>query len=159
MPKKTTLRKNKELVAKYPFLQYRNVFDGELIPIEELNFTYLDDLPKAWRKITIDLCEKIKNHLVETNRLDEYRLIQVKSKFGYGHWYDCGADEFIEDLVHEWESLTSSTCEWCGKPAKWISCGWISPYCDECKAEALQDSPNMEFDEMAPIKWVKYKKG
>ena len=41
---------NKKLIEKYPWLQIRNVWTGELVKPEDYEFTWLDDLPDGWRK-------------------------------------------------------------------------------------------------------------
>lgn len=142
---KTLYSQNKALIKKYPFLQYRDASTGDPIPLKELNSTHLDNISSGWRNLTLKLCDDIMNHLKEIGKIDEYRVFEVKSKFGYGRWYDYGSDDYIDNLVRQWEHDTSVTCEFCGKPATWVSDGWIAPYCDECKAEVEQDSPGVTF--------------
>ena len=43
------------------------------------------------------------------------------------------------DEIEEWEAkydrLSEKTCINCGKPAKYMSIGWISPWCEDCAKE------------------------
>lgn len=50
-------------------------------------------------------------------------------------WYDngCPSGSKIYDIIDKYEELSEKTCIECGKPAKWLSTGWISPFCDDCK--------------------------
>lgn len=128
---------NKELCAEYPFLMPRN--DMTLEPIEgfDYDWTYLDDMPKGWKKaFGLQMCEELKAILVEGGCLETYRIFQVKEKYGSLRWYDAGIPMTIHEKYSAWlnkyESLSETTCCICGKPATQMSAGWICPYCDEC---------------------------
>ena len=45
----------------------------------------------------------------------------------------------IRDIERKYEELSHKICIKCGKPAKWISTGWICPWCDDCK-ENIKDN-------------------
>jgi hypothetical protein len=38
----------------------------------------------------------------------------------------------IPYIINKYEKLSYKTCIMCGKPAKYITEGWISPYCENC---------------------------
>ena len=38
-------------------------------------------------------------------------------------------------MIDKYEDLSSITCINCGKPAKYITTGWICPYCEDCISE------------------------
>ena len=38
----------------------------------------------------------------------------------------------IPDIIIKYELLSEKTCIDCGKPAKYMTLGWISPYCEDC---------------------------
>ena len=46
-------------------------------------------------------------------------------------WYDCNTTTDIQKIIDKYEDISMKTCIVCGKPATYISRGWISPYCDE----------------------------
>lgn len=145
---------NRELVARYPFLQYRQLCDDTPIPLDELDSTWLDEISTGWRELTVELCEGIMARLQETGGVDGYRVYEVKSKFGYGRWYDNSGDEVISGLVRDWETRTSTTCEQCGKPATHVLTGWITPVCDGCLAEIRAERPGTEARPVVPVRFV-----
>ena len=123
---------NKELCEKYPFLIPRNRWT-DAIP-EDYNFEYteLDSLEDGWRTAFGEqLCEELKEALIKTNCLDDYRITQIKEKWGFLHWYSNTNDE-IRKVISKYEKISKYTCGHCGKPATKVGTGWIYPYCDEC---------------------------
>ena len=65
--------------------------------------------------------------------------MQIKEKYGTLRLYHEGIPEKIYDEIEEWEAkydkLSEKTCIHCGKPAKYMSIGWISPWCEDCAKE------------------------
>lgn len=97
------------------------------------SYTKLDDMPKGWRKaFGIQMCKDIKSQLIKENYLYKYRILQIKEKFGTLRWYDARCSKDIFNIINKYEDLSYNTCICCGKPAKYISKGWISPYCADC---------------------------
>ena len=99
------------------------------------SYTELDAMESGWRKaFGIQMCKEIKKELKKHKFLYKYRIIQIKEKFGYLHWYDSGTpkDSKIYDIIRKYEQISAKTCGVCGKPATKISKGWIYPYCDDC---------------------------
>lgn len=99
------------------------------------SYTELDAMESGWRKaFGIQMCKEIKKELKKHKFLYKYRIIQIKEKFGYLHWYDGGSpkDSKIYDIIRKYEQISAKTCGVCGKPATKISKGWIYPYCDDC---------------------------
>lgn len=104
---------NTELVERYPFLALRNVWTGEVIDNydPEEHGTYLDQMPEGW-KIAFgeQMCEELRNELIKWDYLEEYRIAQVKEKYGSLRWYDwftpVGSfeEEYIEIPVEEFDS-------------------------------------------------------
>lgn len=132
--KKQKKLKNKKLCKRYPFLIIRDWKTDEPCNFE---FTYLDDMPIGWRKaFGKQMCEEIRKVLVKENYLYDYRIAQIKEKFGQLRWYDDGAPSSIykeiRDIIYKYEEISEHTCIWCGQPATKISLGWISPWCDKC---------------------------
>lgn len=99
------------------------------------SYTELDAMEPGWRKsFGIQMCKEIKKELKKHKFLYKYRIVQIKEKWGYLHWYDGGnpKDSKIYDIIHKYEDISAKTCGVCGKPATKISKGWIYPYCDDC---------------------------
>ena len=144
--KKQQKLRYKKLCKRYPFLIIRT-WDNKPL---NFNFTYLDDMPKGWKRaFGIDMCEDIRRVLVKANYLYDYRIVQLKEKYGTMMLYDAGAPSSIFhelcDVIDKYENLSYRTCIRCGRPATKISQGWISPFCDEC-AEKLSD--RIQFKEI-----------
>ena len=122
------------LCLRFPFLYPRNRFTDKpchLIP----QWTELDAMPSGWRKsFGIDMCKEIKRELKKhKGLLKNYRITQIKEKFGGLRWYDNGAPEKIwREIIPKYEAKSYKTCIECGKPAEYISVGWVSPYCGNC---------------------------
>ena len=99
-------------------------------------YTELDAMPSGWRKtFGIQMCEDIKAELKKhKGALRKYRITQIKEKFGGLRWYDEYSTEKIwKEIIPKYEELSYKTCIDCGKPAEYVSCGWISPYCGNCR--------------------------
>lgn len=143
---------NKRLCDTYPFLIPFNRFSGKRINCSEKGFwpgdpdemppewdyeyTELDDMPDGWRiAFGEQMCFEIKQALLDEGGeklLDEYRVDQIKEKYGYLRWYDNFSTERTRAIVDKYEVISSRTCIKCGKPATKLSRGWIAPWCDEC---------------------------
>ena len=158
-------QQNRELCKKYPFLIPRNRWSGKRITKAQeggywpgdpdavpepydYEYTELDEMPEGWRKaFGIALCEELKQELLAAGgekALDEYMIVQIKEKFGALRWYDNGCTEkWFREILPKYEELSERTCIHCGKPAKFISTGWISPWCEECAKEV--------HDRMVPV--------
>lgn len=98
-------------------------------------YTELDDMPDGWRKaFGIQMCKEIKQELKKhKGALKNYRITQIKEKFGGLRWYDFGSPEKVwKEIIPKYTELSYKTCIDCGKPAEYISVGWISPYCNNC---------------------------
>ena len=153
--KKQTKMENKRLCKRYPFLRPRNRFDDIIMwdhpkwdwryqrPYE---WTELDIMPDGWRKaFGKQMCEEIRNALIEDNYLYKYRIIQIKEKYGSLRWYDWDGPQKVQDIIDKYEHISARTCIRCGRPATKISTGWICPFCDKC-ADKLSD--RIDFKEI-----------
>lgn len=100
------------------------------------SYNELDMMPKGWKiSFGYKMCDEIKEALLKKGgmkALYEYRIFDIKEKFGTLRWYDSKSSSDIQSIISKYEKISGNTCIRCGKEAKWISRGWISPYCDEC---------------------------
>ena len=149
--KKHLKQENKKLCERYPFLIIRDWRTDKPIGYD---FTYLDDMPMGWRKAFGEqMCEEIREELINYNYLDKYRIAQIKEKYGELRWYDFGApaDSKVYDIIDKYSELSKNTCIHCGRPATKISPGWISPYCDRC-ADRLSNTYDFAFQDIGELK-------
>ena len=83
--------------------------------------------------------DELKAILEKADYVDKFRFVQIKEKYGTLRLYHEGVPEKIYAEVEEWEAkydgLSEKTCIHCGKPAKYVSIGWISPWCEDCAKE------------------------
>ena len=103
---------NTELVERYPFLALRNAWTGNIIEDydPERDGTYLDEMPQGW-KIAFgeQMCEELRNELLRWDCLNDYRILQVKEKYGTLCWYDNGipfgiwSEQYIEIPIADWQ--------------------------------------------------------
>ena len=139
--KELDIIKNKELIEKYPFLKPTNVWTGEPIKDYDYSYTYLDDMPKGWKKaFGVSFCEDLMAAMKKSPKYEEilkkYRILQVKEKFGELRWYDNGHTKEMGQVIYIYEHISTRTCITCGKINVPIyDDGWICPECDECFEE------------------------
>lgn len=57
-------------------------------------------------------------------------------------WYDHGGNEETNKILAKYEYISERTCITCGKPADYVTKGWIEPYCKEHLPEWVD--PNNE---------------
>lgn len=132
------IKKNKKLLSKYPWLW---PYDLNLEPVSlndyDYSWTILDELPYGWvESFGTQMCEEIQKILKKHHCTSKFRILQAKEKFGalriYFNGVTAKCNNEIREILRKYEELSSKTCYICGKPAKWISRGWICPYCDDC---------------------------
>ena len=126
------------LVGKYPFLlpTYWNRDSMQYKVDEDYNYKYteLDAMPDGWRKAFGEMmCEEIYNALVECGGLDDYRIEQIKEKFGQLRWYDYPYYKEVSKIIDKYSVLSENICIVCGKPdVPLTNNGWLSQFCKKC---------------------------
>lgn len=136
------VKRNKELVKKYPFLLIRTSWDGRVIEDEDVSYeyTWYDDIPEGWAKaFGKQMLDELLAILKEGNCLNDYQILQIKEKWGFLHWYSNGVPKSVWDKYLDWErkyeDLSEDTCIKCGEPATHVTKGWIMPVCKQCFEE------------------------
>lgn len=119
------------------------------------NISYITSRPvgNGWMPILWDIHNKI-------NRLyPDYRIVQIKEKFGGLRFYVDGIDYWVEDtkdeseaaiIIRTAEQSSYETCEYCGdkpEPNPEHDGGWILTLCSACRTRR-----NLERAEIAK-KW------
>jgi hypothetical protein len=116
------------LIQEYPEL-FGTAFD----PKETLIGFGLEIGP-GWEKILADNLPEL-SKIVKDSKLDDFRIIQVKEKFGGLRIYTNYSIKKIDDWVEKMEILCSESCEKCGAPAQLYADGWWRTLCDECEGK------------------------
>ena len=155
-----TIKENKKLIAKYPFLKpsWSEHYD--------YRYTWADDMPKGWWVAFGEMmCDDIKNELIKYNYLDKFEITQVKEKWGELRLYHNGVPVGckVEKIIDKYSNLSRNICAACGKPdVPIMNWGWIYPLCekhatnkDEYQECAEKQEPHKMTNEM---KWSQYDK-
>ena len=112
----------------------------------------------GWWPIVESLCAHIQSHVVQSNERrklllesnpyntpipDEVPPVvveQIKEKFGTLRFYSYGGDRVTDGMVDMAETMSSMTCETCGKLGKMRGKSWFYTACDEhTKPEDKED--------------------
>lgn len=117
----------------------------EKYPLQIIHFptyyTELDSMDKGWREaFGMNFCKDLRKALIKTGGyklLFGFRILQIKEKYGRLEVYCIGYNDEINKVISKYSKLSEKTCIRCGKPATWISKGWISPYCDDCVPDKI----------------------
>ena len=115
----SNIESNQRLIERFPFLMPRNRWTGKVPDDYDYSYTELDSMPDGWRKAFGEqMCEDIREELVHAEYLDQYRISQIKEKYGTLCWYDFGCTErMLRDIIPKYEHLSARTCIRCGNPA------------------------------------------
>ena len=74
---------NQKLIERFPFLIPRNRWTGKVPEDYDYSYTELDSMPDGWRKAFGEqMCEDIREELAHAEYLDQYRISQIKVKYG-----------------------------------------------------------------------------
>jgi NAD-dependent SIR2 family protein deacetylase len=138
-----TDEKMKELLEKYPFLVYRNVFSDEKCFDEkkDLEINYYKEWDGygwegIWKKYLEKLFELYDNKWSEETK-KHFQFTEIKEKYGQLRIYTSFTDT-EENLESKAEMLSEWTCMKCGKQPRdsrgrhIIWRGWIGNYCKDC---------------------------
>lgn len=135
---------DKQLCEKYP-----KIFANRHKHMTETAMCWGFECGDGWYNIIDQLCANIQSH-IDWNNSQRERLLkdnphnltipnevpqvvaeQVKEKFGTLRFYYQGGDDKIDGMVRMAESMSSVTCEECGKPGTTGGKGWIHTACEE----------------------------
>ncbi len=141
-------QRNKELIDRHPFLLPRSVWTDEVDEDYDYSYIFPLEIPRGWYKLFFQLCEDIRQPLIDADYLDKFRLLQVKEKFNRLEVYNQGAPEAVQDIIDKYSMMAGYVCTVCGKPATYETHGYIASYCDDCwKDYAKHDKGE----------WIKFK--
>lgn len=129
---------NKQLIDLFPFMRPRDDWSGKDLttdPNFDWTWTLINEIPNGWRKaFGWDLVCEIAATLSEEEK-EKYYPVQIKEKFGELRWYSNLYDDRIDKIVNKYSLMSAKICIKCGKPAKFISKGWICPWCEDCAGQ------------------------
>ena len=144
------IERNKKLCERYPFLISKNRRTGKVSEDYDYSYTELSSMPKGWLiSFGLDICEELREELIKYNYLDKYFITDIKEKYGILHWYDFGypRDSKVSEIIGKYEAKSEEVCQMCGKPAHFMTSGWIGYYCADCLINLLNILPNVSEEE------------
>lgn len=126
------IEQNKALVERYPFLLPRNVWTDKVD--EDYDYSYIRgvEIPEGWKLIFLQMCEDIRQPLIDADYLEKFRFSQIKEKYNTMRLYHFGAPEAVDEILGKYETMASYVCTRCGQPATIESQGYIASYCNDC---------------------------
>lgn len=137
-----------KLVTAYPELFHRI----RTHPVAKTRY-YGCDCGDGWFTILNELCGAIARYLRHERELVQaidFKILQIKEKFGGLRFYYKGGDKYIAGLVDMAEELAAKTCEVTGKPGRLCRkpSGWLVTLCPE-EAEKIGAVP-YEWQQLKP---------
>lgn len=123
--------------AKYEWLKLRNVWTGEPVLDEEGDYmSWATQIPRGWYiAFGEQMIDELNEILVKFGFEKEYRISQIKEKYGTLRWYEYTYISDMQEEYYEWlrkyEDLSAETCIVCGAPGEIRRNLWIEPLCDE----------------------------
>lgn len=123
---------NKEFCEKMPYLFPRNVWTDKIDTDYDYEWIHGEELPKGWRALFYQMCEDIRQLLIDAGCIDRFRFSQIKEKYNTMRCYNFGAPTEVYNIIRKYEYMSRYICQECGFPATRETVGWIASYCTQC---------------------------
>ena len=131
---------NKSLCYIMPFL-IPIMSDDEPPNGYDFEFTWLDEVPEGWRELFLEKCVKLSDILDYDYSENEFRILEIKEKYGELRIYYTGAEcvsKEIDELFEEAKLESKYTCIRCGdKSETSFSKKFGVPMCANCQENLL----------------------
>ena len=97
---------------------------------ERINDDRGSQIGKGWFNLVIELNSKL------AELCPDYKILQIKEKFGALRFYvghiDAGLEDKVFDLINAAEEKSKTICDVCGKQGKRLNInGWSATRCEE----------------------------
>ena len=134
---KAERERNKALCKKYPFLIPRNVWRDEIIWFKKpYDWTLVNTFEAGWWKaFGLQMCDEIREILLQAHCLGEWRITDVKEKYGQLRLYSNFTVPGLSELIGDYSRISENVCIYCGKPDVHMTQsagGWLTPMCEKC---------------------------
>ena len=146
-----------DFVDKFRIAQIKEKWGGlrfyyEATPVGKLSEDYTSFTRKGNETLKVDwdvenycLREDYSEHYISyfdrdkagmtSEEIDEYNKDAIHHYRLYKILEKCT----IQDIIEKYENLSFNICIGCGKPAEWVSKGWVSPFCTGCANKMIND--------------------
>lgn len=124
---------NKMMIESFPFLMPRNRWTDRIPENFDYRYNEMYSMPYGWAKeFGYEMLCEIYQALVDANYLEKYRIMDIKEKYGTLCWYDSGAPKQVFEIIEHYIGKSAHVCQSCGKPATYMTQGWIGYFCRKC---------------------------
>lgn len=149
----------RNLIERYPFLMPRNVWTGK-IP-DNYDYTYITglEIPNGWNQLFLQMCEDIRQPLIDADYLNKFRFSQVKEKYNTLRCYHFGAPREVCDIINKYEHMAYYICTKCGKPATYETQGYLASFCEDCWKDRARHERVELIEFRDSYKIVRYENG
>lgn len=133
---------------RYPFYKWRNVWTGKFLGYR---YTLYEDIGPGWRTaFGPQLSKDLKAALIKDKCLHKFRFTQIKEKYGTLRlYYGQGCGKNADKVLSYYERLSECYCQYCGKPSRYVTDGWITYLCEDCyDAEHNHDGHRLCYDDV-----------
>ena len=133
-----------KLSKKYKWLLTEDPYYDEE---EDMFYDAMDCIPTGWVVSFGELfCEEMDAAIKEVGFENEFKIIQMKEKFGAMRCYVTHDTPKIYDIIRKYEVLSENICSHCGKPdVAMTDTGWQIPLCKECFEAYL--NTNLKYED------------
>lgn len=121
-------------LKRYPFWRVYNVWTRKFLGWDSSMY---DWIPNGWRNafgkaLTEDIVDAFERDRIPKRRWTEALQWQdIKEKYGTLRLY-AATTEKVQQVLDKYECLSYAYCEECGKPARYVTDGWVSYLCEDC---------------------------
>lgn len=142
--------KNFFFLCKYPFWKMRNVWTRKFVGYD---YTEYECIETGWRKafgkeLTADIVKALKSDGIPKRKWEEnVYWEQIKEKWGSLCLY-CVTTEKVLDALDKYERMSKDYCMLCGKPAKYMTLGYTTYICEDCKNDYLEKHPKLSAEDL-----------
>ena len=152
---------NKRIVERYPYLLPRNVWTDKVDPDYDYSYIRSCEIPDGWNLLFLQLCEDIREPLMKIDYLEKFRFSQIKEKYGRLECYTFGEPDEVHDIITKYRAMSQYVCNQCGKPAEYMTIGYILPFCPDCFEKYCRkyDEPAEKIEFKDSFVMSRYSKG
>lgn len=125
-------------------------------PAKEFEIHRSDVLKRDWDSDKYALRDLWSDHYISPfdNNVDmTQEEIDKYNKDAIHHYalYEIIDECRVQNIIDKYTELSRNICINCGKPAEWMSKGWISPYCTDCANKSLEHKNDAIEDNFTKI--------
>ena len=130
---KYNIELNKRMIEYFPFLLPRNRWTGLVSSSYDYSYNEMRAMPDGWAiAFGYEMLCELREELFAHGFLYDYRIIDIKEKYGLLRWYDSGITENGYEIIRKYERLSYETCIYCGESVTHETYGWINYVCGKC---------------------------